>query len=97
MQERRRADGGRLIRTDVDITCGSGQHQGRRGVRQGLGQQAAGRSIGSKDRGIESARQRTRAADRQGVRGRLTENSLAAGQARVLRGRPGGDDGVEFT
>ena len=96
MDEGRRADRGRLVGADVDITRRTREHEGRGGAGLRLRQEAAvGAELAEGDR-IKAGRQGGGAGDRERVGDGAGLDDLRRGEPRVLRGRPGGDGRIEL-
>ena len=96
MDEGRRADRGGLVGADVDITRRTREHEGRGGAGLRLRQETAvGAELAEGD-GIEAGGQGRGAGDRERVGDGAGLDDLRGGEARVLRGRPGGDGRVEL-
>ena len=96
VDERCRADRGRLVGADVDITRRTREHEGRGGAGLRLRQETAVGAELTEGDGIEAGGQGRGAGDRERVGDGIGLDDLRRGESRVLRGRPGGDDGVEL-
>ena len=96
VDEGRRADRGRLVGADVDITRRTREHERGGGAGLRLRQETAvGAELAEGD-GIEAGGQGRGAGDRERVGDGAGLDDLRRGEARVLRGRPGGDGRVEL-
>ena len=96
VDERCRADRSRLVGADVDITRRTREHEGRGGAGLRLRQETAVGAELTEGDGIEAGGQGRGAGDRERVGDGIGLDDLRRGESRVLRGRPGGDDGVEL-
>ena len=96
MDERRRADRGRLEGADIDVTRRTREHEGRGGAGLRLRQETAvGAELAEGD-GIEAGGQSRGAGDRKRIGDGAGLDDLRRGEPRVLRGRPGGDGRIEL-